>query len=64
MYQVLHSDGIGDQVTSAYKTNTSSINGINDHELGYGTYVAPDRIIASIGYRKKDMLKTLPHLYH
>ncbi len=52
-YAKSYSDGIGDQVTSAYKTNTSSINGINDHELGYGTYVAPDRIIASIGYRKE-----------
>jgi hypothetical protein len=47
-----YSDGIGDQVTSAYKTNTSSINGINEHELGYGTFVTPDRIIASISYHK------------
>ena len=47
-----YGDGIGDQVTSAYKTNTYSINGINDHELGYGTYVAPHRIIASLGYSK------------
>lgn len=45
-----YGDGIGDQVTSAYKTNTYSINGINDHELGYGTYVAPHRILASVGY--------------
>lgn len=48
-----YSDGIGDQVTSAYKTNTYSVNGINEHELGYGTYVAPDRILATIGYRKE-----------
>jgi hypothetical protein len=48
-----YSDGIGDQVSSAYKTNTYSINGINEHELGYGTYVAPDRILATIGYRKE-----------
>lgn len=52
-YARSYGDGIGDQVTSAYKTNTYSINGINNHELGYGTYVAPDRIIASIGYRKE-----------
>lgn len=48
-----YGDGIGDQVSSAYKTNTYSINGINEHELGYGTYVAPDRVIATIGYRKE-----------
>ena len=47
-----YGDGIGDQVTSAYKTNTYAVNGINDHELGYGTYVAPHRIIASLGYSK------------
>ena len=48
-----YSDGIGDQVTSAYKTNTYSVNGINEHELGYGTYVAPDRILATVGYKKE-----------
>lgn len=47
-----YSDGIGDQVSSAYRTNTYSINGINEHELGYGTYVAPHRILASLGYSK------------
>jgi len=48
-----YGDGIGDQVTSAYSTNLFSKNGINDHELGYGTYVAPDRIIATVGYKKE-----------
>jgi hypothetical protein len=47
-----YSDGIGDQVTSAFNTNLFSVNGINDHELGYGTYVAPDRVIATVGYKK------------
>lgn len=46
-----YSDGIGDQVTSAYKTNTYSVNGINEHETGYGTYVSPHRVVASAGYR-------------
>lgn len=46
-----YNDGIGDQVTSAYKTNTYSVNGINDHEMGYGTYVSPNRVVASAGYR-------------
>lgn len=49
----VYSDGIGDQVTSAYNTNLFSKNGINDHEIGYGTFVAPDRVIATIGYRKE-----------
>lgn len=48
-----YGDGIGDQVSSAYKTNTYSVGANNDHELGYGTYIAPDRVIASIGFRKE-----------
>ncbi len=48
-----YGDGIGDQVSSAYYTNRYSVNGINERELGYGTYIAPDRIVASIGYRKQ-----------
>ncbi|MDR2653219.1 MAG: carboxypeptidase regulatory-like domain-containing protein [Prevotellaceae bacterium] len=48
-----YSDGIGDQVTSAFNTNTFGINGGNDHELGYGSYVSPDRIVATIGFRKE-----------
>ena len=48
-----YSDGVGDQVTSAFSTNTFNVNGTNTHELGYGTYVSPDRIIATVGYRKE-----------
>lgn len=48
-----YSDGIGDQVTSAFSTNTFNVNGTNRHELGYGSYVAPDRIIATVGYRNE-----------
>ena len=47
-----YGDGIGDQVSSAYKTNTYSVNGNNEHELGYGTYIAPDRVMASIGFHR------------
>ncbi len=47
-----YGDGIGDQVSSAYYTNTYSVNGNNEHELGYGTYIAPDRVIASIGFHR------------
>ena len=48
-----YGDGIGDQVTSAFYTNLYSKDGVNEHELGYGTYVSPDRIIATAGYRKE-----------
>lgn len=61
-----YSDGIGDQVTSAYKTNTYSVNGINDHETGYGTYVSPHRVVASAGYRveyAKDFASSLSLVY-
>lgn len=44
-------DGIGDQVTSAYKTNTFNRNGSNVPELGYSSYVSPHRIMINLGYR-------------
>lgn len=44
-------DGIGDQVTSAYNTNTFNRNGSNVPELGYSSYVSPHRILVNIGYR-------------
>lgn len=48
-----YSDGIGDQVSSAYYTNRYSVNGINDNELGYGTYVSPHRVLVSASYYKE-----------
>ena len=45
------SDGIGDQVTSAYRTMNYSKNGSNTPELGYSSYVSPNRFIASVSYR-------------
>ena len=47
------SDGIGDQVGSAFYVNTNGVNGTNEHELGYGSYVSPDRVLATIGYKKE-----------
>lgn len=47
-----YSDGVGDQVSGAYYNNRYSKNGFNDHEVGYGTFVAPNRIIASASYTK------------
>ena len=45
-------DGVGDQVSSAYYNNRYSVNGNNDMELGYGTYVAPNRLLISASYKK------------
>lgn len=47
-----YSDGVGDQVNSAYYNNRYSVNGNNEMELGYGTYVAPNRLLISSSYKK------------
>lgn len=44
-------DGIGDQVTSAYNTNTFCKDGSNTPQLGYSSYVSPHRILLNVGYR-------------
>ena len=43
-------DGIGDQITSAYNTNAYGINGSNVHELGYSSYVTPHRVLFNAGW--------------
>ena len=43
-------DGIGDQVTSAFNTNTFGVNGSNSQELGYSSYVSPNRILFNVGW--------------
>ena len=43
-------DGIGDQVTSAYSTNAFGVNGSNAHELGYSSYVTPNRVLFNAGW--------------
>lgn len=48
-----YSEGQGDQVTSAYNNRRFSVNGMNDMEMGYGTYVAPHRLLLSASYRKE-----------
>lgn len=50
-YAKSYGDGIGDQVNSAYYNNRFSVNGNNDTETGFGTYVSPNRLIASAAYR-------------
>jgi len=43
-------DGIGDQVTSAFSTNTFGVHGSNAHELGYSSYVSPHRVLFNAGW--------------
>lgn len=52
-YAKSYGDGIGDQVNSAYYNNRYSVNGNNDTETSYGTYVSPNRVLASAAYRIK-----------
>jgi outer membrane receptor for ferrienterochelin and colicin len=48
-----YGDGIGDQVTSAYSTNRYSVGAVNGEEVGYGTYVSPNRLLIAANYRKE-----------
>jgi hypothetical protein len=43
-------DGGGDQASSAWSQNPS-VNGANNSDLSYASYVTPDKIIASASYR-------------
>ena len=45
------SEGVGDQVSSAYNNMTYSSMGSNVAELGHSAYVSPNRLIANINYR-------------
>lgn len=45
-----YTEGIGDQVSSAYSNYRNSIHGVNDHELGYSTYVQPNRLLITASY--------------
>ena len=49
-----YTEGIGDQVSSAYNNYRNSINAVNDNETGYATYVAPNRLLFSASYRLKE----------
>lgn len=52
-YARSYGDGIGDQVNSAYYNNRYSVNGNNEMELGYGTYVSPNRLLITASYYKE-----------
>ena len=49
-----YSEGIGNQVPSAYNNYRHSINAVNDNETGYATYVAPNRLLLSVSYKIKE----------
>ena len=49
-----YTEGIGDQVSSAYTNYRNSISAVNDNETGYATYVAPNRILLSASYKLKE----------
>ncbi|MEI9909041.1 MAG: carboxypeptidase regulatory-like domain-containing protein [Bacteroidota bacterium] len=58
-------DGGGDQPLGAYQ-NTPNIKGLNTNDLSYAQYVVPDRIIATLSYRKeyfKHLATTLSFVY-
>ena len=44
------SDAIGDQVMSSYSNNTFGVHGSNAHEIGYSSYVSPNRILLNAGW--------------
>ena len=49
-----YTEGIGDQVSSAYNNYRNSIHAVNDNETGYATYVAPSRLLVSATYKLKE----------
>lgn len=48
------SDGVGDQISSAYNTMTYNAMGSKTPELGHGTYVSPNRAIANVSYKIRE----------
>lgn len=44
-------DGLGDQVTSVFSTNTYGKNGSNRPELGHSSFVTPNRLLATVSWR-------------
>ncbi|MBR4390966.1 MAG: TonB-dependent receptor [Bacteroidales bacterium] len=43
-------DGLGDQVMTAYTSNTYGVNGSNMEELGYSSYVAPHHLLLNASW--------------
>jgi hypothetical protein len=53
-----YTEGIGDQVSSAYNNYRNSIHAVNDNDTGYATYVAPNRLLVSASYKLKESKHT------
>lgn len=45
-------DGDGDQALGAYQF-TNQVNGLNNPQLSYASYVVPDRVVGGFSYRKE-----------
>lgn len=59
------SDGGGDQPLSAWQ-GIQNVNGANTPVLGYANYITPDRVVATLSYRKeyiKHLATTVSFLY-
>ena len=56
-----YTDGIGNQVSSAYNNYRNSVNAVNDNELGYATFVAPNRLLLSASYTLKESKNASSH---
>ena len=56
-----YTEGIGDQVSSAYNNYRNSVHAVNDNELGYATYVAPNRLLLSASYTLKESKYATSH---
>lgn len=44
------SDGLGDQVSSAFSFNTYSINGSMEPDMGHSSFVSPNRLLVNVSY--------------
>ena len=56
-----YTDGIGNQVSSAYNNYRYSVNAVNDNEMGYATYVAPNRLLLSASYLLRESAHAASH---
>ena len=53
-----YTDGIGNQVSSAYNNYRNSVNAVNDNEMGYATFVAPNRLLLAASYTLNESKNT------
>lgn len=46
-----YTEGIGNQVSASYGVYRYSVNGVNENERGYATFVAPGRLLLALNYK-------------